>query len=99
MSRLHLALAALAVSISGLTAEPDPALLERRAAAPYPQIETGLEGYRAFGDEPLKDWKATNREAYEAAVEMGLPGTHANRPPGAGHAGHGMQGDQGKRAK
>lgn len=93
MSRtIIIALAVIAVSISDLAvaAEPAPSPLDPRAAARSPRIETGLEGYRAFTDEPLKDWKDANHEAFEAAVEMGLPGTYANRPPGAGHAGHGV---------
>lgn len=91
-----IALAALAVSISSLAVagEVDLPPLDPRASSPSPQIETGLEGYRLFTDEPLQDWQAANRQAFEAAVEMGLPGTYANRPPGTGHAGHGMPGDR-----
>ena len=92
MSRPHIALAALAVSISGLAVadEADLGPLDPRASSPSSQIETGLEAYRLFADEPRKDWKDANREAFEAAVEMGLPGTYANRPPGTGHVGHGF---------
>jgi len=101
MSRPLIALAALAVSISSLAVagESDLPPLDLRASSPSSQIETGLEGYRAFADEPLKDWKDANQEAFDAAVEMGLPGTYANRPPGTGHAGHGMRGDHPERTK
>ena len=101
MSRPLIALAALAVSISGLAVadQADLGPLDPRAPLPSSQIETGLEGYRSFADAPLKNWQDANREAFEAAVEMGLPGTYANRPPGTGHAGHGMQGDHPERTK
>jgi hypothetical protein len=92
MSRPLLALAAFALSISGF-AVADQADLGPLAPSSSSQIETGLEGYRFFADEPLKDWQDANKEAFEAAVEMGLPGTYANRPPGTVHAGHGMPGD------
>lgn len=101
MSRPLIALAALAVSISALadTGEADRGPLDPRAPSPSSQIETGLEAYRWFADEPLKDWQDANQEAFEAAVEMGLPGTYANRPPGTGHAGHAMRGDHPERTK
>jgi hypothetical protein len=81
MSRPHIALAALAVSISGLAVadQADLGPLDPRASSPSSQIETGLEAYRLFADEPRKDWKDANREAFEAAVEMGLP--EPNEPP------------------
>lgn len=101
MSRPLIALVALAVSISELAVadQGDLGPLDPRASSPSSQIETGLEGYRWFADEPLKDWKDANQEAFDAAVEMGLPGTYANRPRGTGHAGHEMQGDHPERMK
>lgn len=101
MSRTLIALAAMAVSISGLALadQADRGPLDPRAPSPSSQIETGLEGYRFFADEPLKDWQDANQEAFEAAVEMGLPGAHANRPLGTGHAGHAMRGDHPERTK
>jgi hypothetical protein len=101
MSRTRIALAALAVNLSALAVagESDLPPLDPRAPAPNTQVETGFEAYRAFTDEPLKNWKDTNREAFEAAVQLGLPGTYANRSPGTGHAGHGMAGDHREQMK
>jgi len=101
MSRTLITLAAMAVSISGLAVadQADLGPLDPRAPSASPRIETGLEGYRFFADEPLKDWQDANQQAFEAAVEMGLPGTYANRPPGTGHAGHGMQDSHSEQAK
>lgn len=69
---LLMAPAAPAASAGERSAPADPA-----AAVPALRTETGLEGYRRFADEPVADWAATVRRAYEAAVELGLPGTYA----------------------
>jgi len=63
---------------------PDPA--DSSAPVPELRVETGLEGYRPFTEAPIKDWDSALREAYEGAVEMGLPGTYARpRPADPGH--------------
>lgn len=70
---------------AGTTDPADPS-----APVPELRVETGLEGYRSFADPPLKEWRTAILEAFEGAVEMGLPGTYARKHPGGADqpAGH-----------
>ena len=91
----HFAVAAALVIAASIPARGETAA-PTDATVPVPEVtvETGVEGYRAFAEVPIKEWNAALREAYEGAVEMGLPGTYAtprpagSTPPAAG-AGHG----------
>ena len=87
--------AAVAFAQDGSRANP----LDPRAKAPPVEYRSAFEGYRAFADHELRDWRKANDEVREAGGHAGhKPGQGAGQPaskpqPGtpetSGHGGHG----------
>ena len=80
--------AIIGVFVAALTASaaaqnerrPDP--LEPKAKAPAPVYRSTFEGYRAFADEDLRDWRKSNDEVGAAGGHLGLrPGEGAGQQP------------------
>lgn len=78
MQRAIIAVFAVALTASAAAQyerRPDP--LEPKAKVPAPVYRSTFEGYRAFADEELRDWRKSNEE-------VGAAGGQAGHQPGQG---------------
>jgi hypothetical protein len=74
---LMVVLALLPGGFAAAQGEARPNPLEPRAKAPPVEYRSAFEGYRAFADQDLGDWRKSNDE-------VGAAGGHAGHKPGQG---------------
>ena len=98
--RIIAALAALiAGTAAGQSAErPDP--LDPKAPVARIEYRSAFEGYRAFADEEIVDWRKANDDVREAGGHAGHkpgqgPGTRSSKPQPGSPATSGRPQDQG----
>lgn len=73
--RICITLAALAAGVATAEEKPRPDPADARAKVPPADYRSAFEGYRAFADEQLGDWRRANEE-------VGIAGGHAGHRPG-----------------